>query len=85
MPDDWRYIIHALVIRDDDKGLVFRDLMLLGESVPGTQDIGAPHQDEVEKADAFLVGAITEHVKAYPLNGMEDEQGEPKNQEIKQC
>jgi len=58
--------------------------MLVYESIPGAQDIRAPHKDEIEVADTFLMSPITKPIEADPLNRVKNEQDYSKNQEVNQ-
>jgi hypothetical protein len=85
IPDNRGNIVHALVIGNNDQGFVIRDVLIIYKGIPGSKQVGTPHQYQIEIAHTFLMGIVAKPVQAYPLDGMENKQANSKNKEVQSC
>jgi hypothetical protein len=58
--------------------------VLLKKGVSRPEDIGTPHEQQVEYAYTFLVGVIAEDFVTEPLNRVKDEERDTEYQEVEQ-
>jgi hypothetical protein len=81
VPDNRWNIVHALVVGHNDEGSICWKLLLVSESIPGSQNIRAPHDEPIEDGDTFFVSIISNQIETQPLYGMKNDQYQTKQQE----
>lgn len=82
VPHNRRNIVHALMVGDNDQGLICVNIIRIGKGESGTQNIQGTHQKKLKPIDADFMGLITKEIKAYPLNGMEYHKRDSKTNKI---